>query len=231
MIKDLGITLVHQFFPGTGASYDHMVNLCTFGFDRLWKGRIMEQIPLDSRRIMDQACGTGILTCKIAKKFPQSEIIGVDVTDEYLTIARQKIEQLQLTNVTFISGRAEDVVLENGFDCITSSYLAKYAEIDRLTSNARKMLHPGGVLIMHDFTYPRNRVCAFVWESYFRVLRSFGAWKYPLWRNIFHGLPVLLRETQWVTQLQVSLQKNFFSHVSEQHLTFGTSAIVRAKKI
>jgi demethylmenaquinone methyltransferase/2-methoxy-6-polyprenyl-1,4-benzoquinol methylase len=62
MIEDDGIALVHEFFPGTGTTYDHMVNLCTIGFDHWWKKKMLEKIPEGSTRIMDQACGTGILT-------------------------------------------------------------------------------------------------------------------------------------------------------------------------
>ena len=47
-------------------------------------------------RILDQACGTGILTLKIARRFPQARIIGVDLTDEYLRVARRKAEALGL---------------------------------------------------------------------------------------------------------------------------------------
>src|SRR6266581_4195810 len=54
--------------------------------------------------------------------------------------SQEKAKDLQLTNIEFISGRAEDVILDGAFDCITSSYLAKYADLDRLIENARAML-------------------------------------------------------------------------------------------
>jgi ubiquinone/menaquinone biosynthesis C-methylase UbiE len=62
---------------------------------------------------------------RIAERLPLCRILGVDLQDEYLEIARQKAEALQLTSVEFIHGRAEDVVLEGDFDCVTSCYLAK----------------------------------------------------------------------------------------------------------
>ena len=57
---------VRRFFSGTGTTYDRIVNLCTLGFDRLWKQQILRAIPKGSSRILDQACGTGILTLKAA---------------------------------------------------------------------------------------------------------------------------------------------------------------------
>ena len=100
---------VRRFFSGTGTTYDRIVNLCTLEFDRLWKQKILRAIPEGSFRILDQACGTGILTLKIARRFPQARIVGVDLTDEYLRVARKKAAALGLNHLEFIPGRAEEV--------------------------------------------------------------------------------------------------------------------------
>jgi len=225
-----GVDIVQQFFPGTGMTYDHIVNLCTLGCDRWWKWKMLEKITPGSARIMDQACGTGILTFRIAQKFPRSQIVGVDVTEEYLNIAKAKAGNLGSRNVEFILGRAEDVLPERSFNCITSSYLAKYAELGILVPNIRKMLRDGGILIMHDFTYPARRPFALLWEGYFKLLQTLGAWKYPQWKMIFDGLPGLLRETTWVSDLVRILRANHFSGITVQFHTFHTSAIVTATK-
>ncbi len=230
MEENSKVGLVHRFFPGTGSSYDFMVNLCTLGFDRWWKNKILERIPEGSMRILDQACGTGILTFRIAQKLPLCRIVGVDLTEEYLDIAKKKAGRLNLENVEFILGKAEEVVLRRQFDCITSSYLAKYAELGNLIRNANTMLRSGGVLIMHDFTYPPNHAFARLWEFYFRILQEAGKRKYPKWQAIFDGLPQLLRETTWTTEVIGILKRNAFSEISIKSLTFGTSAIVTAKK-
>lgn len=223
-----GCRLVHRFFSGTGHSYDHIVHLCTLGFDIWWKKKIMARIPARPRKIIDQACGTGILTFQIAQEFPHCHVIGVELRDEYLRIAQQKAGALKLSNVSFILGRAEDIVLENGFDCITSSYLAKYADLAAVGHNAKNMLRPGGVLIMHDFTYPSGRVFPWIWRRYFRILQTGGAWRYPEWRTAFNELPALLHATEWVNDLLRILPENGFCTLAIEPLTFGTSAIVSA---
>ena len=221
---------VRRFFSGTGTTYDRIVNRCTLEFDRLWKQKILRAIPKGSSRILDQACGTGILTLKIARRFPQARIVGVDLTEEYLRVARKKAEALGLNHLEFISGRAEEVRPDLIFDCITSSYLAKYADIERLVDNLRLLLRDGGILIMHDFTYPADPVFARIWEFYFKLLQTIGTWKYPQWKTVFDELPGFLRETQWTRDLVLSLQKNGFSGITLTSLTWGTSAIVTARK-
>jgi demethylmenaquinone methyltransferase/2-methoxy-6-polyprenyl-1,4-benzoquinol methylase len=222
--------LVQRFFSGTGTSYDQIVNLCTFGFDSLWKKRILSKIPQEPIRILDQACGTGILTFKMAQKYPESQIIGVDITEEYLSIAKCKAEERGFNNVELILGKAEEVLLNRTFDCITSSYLAKYADLGILIGNARSMLRDGGSLIIHDFTYPVNQTFALVWEFYFKILQTIGKQCYPEWKTVFYELPGFLRTTRWVIQLVKTLETNRFANITVEYLTLGTSAIVTAKR-
>jgi demethylmenaquinone methyltransferase/2-methoxy-6-polyprenyl-1,4-benzoquinol methylase len=230
MTRESPTDRVRRFFYGTGTTYDRIVHLCTLEFDRFWKHKILRAIPEGSSRILDQACGTGILTLKIARRFPHARIIGVDLTDEYLRVARKKAEALGLSRLEFIPGRAEEVHPDLIFDCITSSYLAKYADLERLIGHSKNLLRVGGTLIMHDFTYPANPVLARIWEFYFRILQTLGTWKYPQWKTVFDELPGFLRETQWTRELLLSLQKNGFSEITQTSLTWGTSAIVTARK-
>ena len=163
MRTDRRLTLVEQFFSGTGSTYDRIVNLCTLGIDGVWKERILEKLS-NPHRVMDLACGTGILTFAIAKRFPDCQVVGVELREEYLSIARSKAKELGMTNVEFILSRAEDVVLNDSFDCITSSYLAKYADLKLLVGNMTRMLQDDGLLLFHDFTYPSNPVGSACWE-------------------------------------------------------------------
>ena len=224
------LEVVQRFFSGTGFSYDQVATICTCGFDKYWKKRIAEKIPAHPACIIDQACGTGILTLKIARKFTDCQVIGVELRDEYLTVAREKARTSGIRNAEFILGRAEDVFLEGGCDCITSSYLAKYAELGTLISNAGKMLRPGGLLIMHDFTYPSNPVFLSLWQIYFKLLRTIGSRIFPEWRTVFHELPEFLRQTTWVPESLAAMKDNGFSDITSESLTFGSSALVTARK-
>ena len=97
MTIQTGAALAHRLFSGTGSTYDYMVNLTTVGFDIWWKRKILEKIPPLPARIMDQASGTGILTFKIARRFPSSRVIGVELREEYLNIAVEKNRKFRLT--------------------------------------------------------------------------------------------------------------------------------------
>jgi demethylmenaquinone methyltransferase/2-methoxy-6-polyprenyl-1,4-benzoquinol methylase len=222
--------LAERFFSGNGASYDHIASLSTLGLDGWWKRKILNKIPKTSSRIIEQASGTGILTVQIARLFPKSHIIGVELQEEYLNIARKKARDLQLTNVEFIHGRAEEVILDGKFDCIASAYLAKYVDLDLLVAHARKMLRAGGVLIMHELTRPTHSLFVALWKMHFKFLQAYGKWKHPEWNVALHDLPRLLAKTRWVDELTHALSANEFSDIQVEYLLFGASVIVSARR-
>ena len=222
--------LAERFFSGNSATYEHIANFSTLGLDRWWKYKILNKIPRNPAQIIDQACGTGLFTFKLAQRFPHCRIVGVDLQNDYLGIAKRKAEALHLTSVEFIHGKAENVVLEGEFDCITSCYLAKYADLGLLVDHAREMLRDGGTFIMHELTYPTNLTWAFLWNIHFKLLQAYGKWKHPEWAIAFRELPICVKEAVWIDELIDALNANNFSNINVEHLAFGASAIVSATK-
>lgn len=230
MMIHSGTELAGRFFSGNSATYERIANLSSLGLDHWWKRKIVSKIPCNPTRILDQACGTGLLTFRIAKRFPLCRILGVDLQDEYLGVAKQKAQALKLTTVEFIHGRAEDLVLKGDFDCIASCYLAKYADLALLVSHAYDMLREGGMFIMHELTYPTKLSDAFFWRIHFKFLQAYGDWKHPEWTTALHELPACLRESIWIDELIDALRANKFSDINTEYLAFGASAIVSARK-
>jgi demethylmenaquinone methyltransferase / 2-methoxy-6-polyprenyl-1,4-benzoquinol methylase len=228
--SDPRLELVERFFDGTGKTYDFMVNAATFGIDRLWKRRIVRLMPPNPQRVLDQASGTGISTLAIARRYPQCHVVGVELREEYRSIAQEKIRRAGLDNVEFVLSRAEDYCPEQLFDCIASSYLAKYADLPLLVRNAKAMLKPGGLFLMHDFTYPPKAYLVSIWRLYFKVLQVAGGPFFPAWREIYRGLPRLIEQTRWLDELQATLREQGFTDIRREDLTLYGSAIVSARK-
>jgi demethylmenaquinone methyltransferase/2-methoxy-6-polyprenyl-1,4-benzoquinol methylase len=226
--SDARLALVERFFRGTGSTYDGVVKLATFGIDRRWKRRLVGLIPVDATRILDLACGTGISTIAIAQRFPNSRVVGVELREEYLAIAREKLRRRGISNVELVLSRAEDYRSTESFDCISSSYLAKYADLPLLVRNCRGMLKEGGLLVMHDFTFPPKRSLVALWRLYFKALQLVGGALLPGWREIYYGLPRLIEQTRWLPELQQALAENGFREIRSEYLTAYGSAIVCA---
>jgi len=177
--------------------------------------------------VLDLACGTGISTFAIARAFPDVEVVGVELREEYLARAREKLHGEPA--VRFVLSRAEDYRCDVPFDCIASSYLAKYADLPRLIDANRAMLAPGGVLLMHDFTLPPVACLRAVWRAYFAIMQQTVARVWPAWKEIYYGLPRLIEQTQWLSELPEVLRARGFVDVRVQYLTLYGSALVSAR--
>ena len=222
------LALVERFFTGTAGSYDFIVNATTLGADRRWKRRIVASIPPHAQHILDLASGTGILTFAIAASFPRARIVGVELREEYLQVSRRRARERGIDNVEFVLGRAEDYIADRPFDAIVSSYLAKYADLTVLTQNARAMLDPGGLLLMHDFTYPSTALAERLWRQQFGVIRPVFGTLFPSWRNAFDGLPALIEKTRWVSQLVEALRRSGFDDIRSEELSAYGATMVSA---
>lgn len=219
-----------QFFESTGPTYDQVVDRCTLGIDRLWKKKIIAKIPPGSRKLLDLACGTGLLTFSLAQKFPDAKVVGVDLTKGYLEIARKKAEENRIANVSLIHSAAEDFISDDRFDACVTSYLPKYADLDRLIPNLSRALVPGGFLIFHDFIYPTNRLLRWIFEAYFKLLPPIGALRWPEWKEIFYELPAVIRKTNWINELTAALRREGFSEIQVESLTMQGSALVTGRR-
>jgi demethylmenaquinone methyltransferase/2-methoxy-6-polyprenyl-1,4-benzoquinol methylase len=228
-MKNSRAELVERFFTGTGQSYDRVVRFGTLGIDAYWKRRILAKVP-PSRAILDLACGTGIVTFALARQFPGARIAGVDVTEDYLNIARQKAQKLGV-QVEFIHANAETVALQDTFDCITSSYISKYVDANKLLANVSPNLRSGGVMVLHDFLYPQHPLARTAWHGYNRVLNFLGRRFWPEWTEVFdNNLTDLIMRSNWLEEFPAALHDHGYANIQVERLTFGSAAIISAKK-
>ena len=203
--------LVPKFFNDSASNYDTIVSWTTFGKDRIWKRSIINKIKNPSS-ILDLACGTGILTKTLSETFPHSKVVGIDITKSYLNMAKMKLKSYE--NISLFLNDAENFHLDQKFDYIVSSYIPKYCSPKLIIKSCLEHLNPGGTVILHDFTYPKNLAIQQIWNFYFKLLRITGIFL-PEWRNVFRNLPLLIKSTIWVEEYITEMSKNAFDTLIE----------------
>ena len=226
ILSSNGHLIARKFFSSKNASsYDKIVRLATFCKDSSWKREMVGLLDGKNKLILDLACGTGILSSFIRHESDQSNIIGTDLTFEYLKHAKNRHQYLLLTN-----SLAEFLPYKNdSFDVILSSYVAKYTEISAMVKEHWRVLRKGGIVIIHDFTYPENKIMKILWHTYFQILNQLGK-IITSWGDVFSNLDKLIQRNQWVNNLVSELNMIGFSSISKKYYTCGTAAIVWAIK-
>jgi len=218
--------LVPRFFDKTALTYDKIVNKTTFAKDKYWKNEILKRIP-QCKSVLDLACGTGILTEKISEKLPNARIVGVDITESYLDVAKKRFASKK--NISLVKQDAEKLDLEEKFDCITSSYIPKYCDPKILIDVCIKHLKTGGKIILHDFTYPENKIVRILWNLYFVILNIIGYF-IPNWKDVFVELPKIIKRSRWHEEFE-KVMKNHGLKVEVHQMTWGCSAILTGSNV
>ncbi len=123
------------------------------GIARELESRVLRQTGLDSgMRVLDLACGPGIVTAMLAEAVVDGEVLGVDLSKELLVQARAYADNQQLTNVRFQQGDVYALDESLGqFDFIYARFLFQHlADPDKAMAQILPRLAPGGRLCVVD---------------------------------------------------------------------------------
>jgi demethylmenaquinone methyltransferase / 2-methoxy-6-polyprenyl-1,4-benzoquinol methylase len=219
----MGVRLAQSFFnKNNSGSYDRLVRLATLGQDMKWKKKLVESVPNGSL-VLEMACGTGILTSLLKQN--NNIVYGIDLTFEYLSVLGEK-----RIEIDSINGTAEFLPFQDRyFDCIVASYLPKYVNLNVLVSECQRVLKQEGLLILHDFTYPKRLAYQLAWKIYFRIIKAL--WRLDIkWTSVFDGLDELIINNHWDSEINSILTLHGFVKIRKDFQTFETSTIISAFK-
>jgi SAM-dependent methyltransferase len=104
---------------------------------------------------LDAGCGGGDVTFDLARRTgPAGRVVGIDLDDVKLGLARNEAATLGLDNVSFRQTEIGDCKFDAEFDVIYSRFLLTHlpdpvAAISRM----RNWLNPGGALVVEDIDF------------------------------------------------------------------------------
>ncbi len=100
---------------------------------------IESRIENRKSKIEDVGAGSGVIALSLAMKFPEAEILGVDISDDALALAQENAVRLNLaTRVRFLKSNLLENV-EGCFDVIVANL--PYISIQDRQSLSREVLH------------------------------------------------------------------------------------------
>lgn len=117
---------------------------------------VIDKIPNDKCKIIDICTGTSTVLLKIADSRPDADIIGIDRSEEMLTVARNKIRiRGKEENVTLKCCDATDTGLKDEiFDIVLVSLVLHEIEeelAESILREARRVLKDNGKLIITEW--------------------------------------------------------------------------------
>lgn len=138
-------------------SYDRLTNDVNYGamVDFYWE--ILRREGVNPRTAADLACGTGSITALLAARGLKT--VGVDMSEDMLTIAVQKSQEMENTPV-FVCQKLQELALPRGVDLVVCAldsldYILDPTDCEKAIARVYKALNPGGVFIF-DVNTPQK---------------------------------------------------------------------------
>jgi demethylmenaquinone methyltransferase/2-methoxy-6-polyprenyl-1,4-benzoquinol methylase len=172
-------TRVRGVFDSVAGSYDLMNDLMSGGMHRLWKRFALSQTGLrPGQRALDVASGTGDLGAGLARQVGKDGLaVLTDINREMLARGRDRLIDKGLgAQVSFVIANAECLPFpDRSFDCVTIGFgLRNVTDKAAALASMRRVLRPGGRLLVLEFSKPRPEVRA-AYDAYsFNVLPRLG---------------------------------------------------------
>lgn len=116
------------------------------------------------QQVLDVACGTGLVALAAAQILGTAEnITCLDPSEGMLAIARTKL------HAHFVQGRAESLPFpDNSFDFLTMGYALRHVtSLEETFGEYRRVLKPGGRVLILEVTKPAGRFSGFLFRLYF----------------------------------------------------------------
>jgi len=142
-------------------------------------------------RVLDIACGTGLLLKQLLAKLPDMEVYGCDASADMLAQARAALKEQLHAHLECIKIGGDLATklpyLQENFDLITcTNVLHDIPESVALLAGLGKLLAPGGQLVVEDFAPRQPRLFWAIFEWFLQQIEDNTVHAYTL--NEAHAL-------------------------------------------
>jgi demethylmenaquinone methyltransferase / 2-methoxy-6-polyprenyl-1,4-benzoquinol methylase len=170
---------VRGVFDSVASNYDLMNDLMSGGAHRLWKEFTLSLTGLrPGQRALDVAGGTGDLTTGMAKQVGKHGFVVLsDINAAMLGEGRDRLLDAGLVgNVAVSLANAERLPFRDAsFDCVTIGFgLRNVTDKPAALADMRRVLKPGGQLLVLEFSHPVPLIKPLYDLYSFRVLPLLG---------------------------------------------------------
>ena len=206
---------VREMFDNIAPKYDLLNHTLSMNIDRIWRRRVVRIVRRSCpHRILDVATGTGDLAIEMARRIRDVHVLGVDLSEKMLDVARCKVAA---------RGLDERVVLDVGD--------AEHLRV--LEAGLREMartIKPGGKVVILEFSRPRNRLFRVLYEFYtYKILPRIGG-MVSKDKRAYEYLPASVGEFPAPAEFMSMMERAGFRGCRARSQSFGIAQIYTGQR-
>ncbi|MFN8245709.1 MAG: bifunctional demethylmenaquinone methyltransferase/2-methoxy-6-polyprenyl-1,4-benzoquinol methylase UbiE [Ferruginibacter sp.] len=165
---------VAGMFNDIAHRYDFLNRFLSAGIDMRWRKKAIRLLKdINPKQILDVATGTADMAILAHRIIGDVQVTGIDISDGMLDHGRQKINKLGLNNaIKLLNGDSEAINFpDNSFDAVMVAFgVRNFQHLEQGLSEIRRVLRPGGRLVVLEFSQPRFPLVKPVYNLYMKFV-------------------------------------------------------------
>lgn len=225
---------VEQMFDNIAPSYDPLNHILSLGIDRSWRNTAIRWLkPFKPQRVLDIATGTGDFAILAARKLTPKQLLGVDISEGMMQIARQKVDKEGLAGT--ISFQKEDCLhlslADNSFEAAIIAFgVRNFEDLDASLKEIHRVLTPEGHLVILELSTPVQFPMKQLFGIYSRIVLPTIGKMISKDSSAYTYLPQTIKAFPQGEVMQKILEKAGFHEVKFRRLTMGICTLYMAAK-
>jgi demethylmenaquinone methyltransferase/2-methoxy-6-polyprenyl-1,4-benzoquinol methylase len=219
---------VRAMFGRVAHRYDLANHLLSLNIDRYWRAqtvrRTREILCRPEARVLDICCGTGDLLLALARQ--GRTVMGSDFCHPMLVAASAKIGTRRAPAVLFESDALKLPLRDASLHLVTVAFgFRNLANYEAGLAEMRRVLGPGGMAAILEFSQPPNPLFAAIYNLYARRILPWIGGLISGSRDAYTYLPESVRKFPRAGELAAMMQRAGFTEVSYEYFTGGIVAL------
>jgi demethylmenaquinone methyltransferase/2-methoxy-6-polyprenyl-1,4-benzoquinol methylase len=220
---------VRAMFARVAHRYDLANHLLSFNLDRRWRARVVRRagriLQQEGARVLDICCGTGDLALALSQA-SSGVVMGCDFCHPMLVAARGKSARRRAGIALFEADALRLPFGDASLDLITVAFgFRNLANYEAGLTEMRRVLRPGGMAAILEFSRPPNRLFAGLYHFYSRRILPWIGGALSGSRDAYRYLPESVGKFPTAPELAEDMRRAGFANVSFEYLTGGIVAL------
>jgi demethylmenaquinone methyltransferase/2-methoxy-6-polyprenyl-1,4-benzoquinol methylase len=227
---------VRAMFGRIAHRYDLLNHLLSFQLDRYWRVRTVRHVrdilERPGARVLDMCCGSGDLMLALDAAAPRGAlVVGSDFAHPMLIVARHKIARRRSRALLVEADALRLPLGDASVDLVTAAFgFRNLASYERGLEEMLRVLMPGGLAAILEFSQPPNALFAGVYRLYAqRVLPAVGGWISGS-REAYAYLPDSVSKFPSAEVLARQMEAAGFEAVGFERMSGGIVSLHRGEK-
>ncbi|MGI6719112.1 MAG: bifunctional demethylmenaquinone methyltransferase/2-methoxy-6-polyprenyl-1,4-benzoquinol methylase UbiE [Bacteroidales bacterium] len=226
-------TNIKDLFNKIAFKYDKVNHVTSLNIDKIWRKKALKNTINENDSVLDIACGTAD-SCIEAIKQGANNVIGLDISEQMLKIAENKInkDDKYKKQIQLVLSESDILPFENNFFDVVSIFfgIRNIPEYDQILTEVYRVLKNNGKLIILELSMPTIFPINYLYNFYFKNILPIIGGSISGQKKAYQYLYKSVKNFPDQNTFNDILKRNNFKNVNCKKYSLGIATCFKAIK-